>query len=238
MNVYYIGHSGFMVELERNVLIFDYYTGAVPVFDKNKNVYVFVSHKHYDHFNKVIFNLFNGCKVQFILSKGCRMNEKYLERLGLPIDLNDRITYMRKDESMQIGDLLVEATASTDTGVAYMINVEGKDIYHAGDNGLWLWPEMSDVTAVKMEKMYKEIIDGMGERHFDVAFVPADPKLEENAYLGLKYFFEKIKVDKVYPMHMWDKWDRFGEIIEHNELSRYKDCIVDYRTEEMMKNGF
>lgn len=236
MNVYYIGHSGFMVELEKNVLIFDYYTGAIPAFDRSKNLYVFVSHKHFDHFNKVIFNLFENCKVHYVLSKGCRMNEKYLDRLGLPLDLNDRITYMRKDESMQIGDLLVETTASTDTGVAYMINVEGKDIYHAGDNGLWLWPEMSDVTAVKMEKMYKEIIDGMGERHFDVAFVPADPKLEDAAHKGLLYFLEKMEVSKVYPMHMWDKWDRFEEIINLEELKKYRGNIVDYRTEEIVKN--
>ena len=232
MNVYYIGHSGFMVELEKNVLVFDYYTGAIPKFDKNKNVYVFVSHKHFDHFNKVIFNLFESCKVHYVLAKCCKMNEKYLERLGLPIDLNEKITYMRKDESIQVEDLFIETTASTDAGVAYMVNVEGKNIYHAGDNGMWLWPESEDAIKIKMEKLYKDIIDGMGDRHFDVAFVPADPKLLENAQKGLKYFLEKIKVDSVYAMHMWDQWDRFGEIINSYELSKFRDCIVDYRTEE------
>ncbi len=232
MKVNYIGHSGFMVELERNVLIFDYYTGAIPAFDRSKKLYVFVSHKHFDHFNKVIFNLFEDCNVHYVLSKGCKMNEKYLERLGLPIDLNEKITYMRKDENVQLCDLFIETTASTDTGVAYMVNVEGKDIYHAGDNGMWLWPEANEGIKVKMEKMYKEIIDGMGERHFDVAFVPADPKLLEDAPRGLAYFLGKIKVDKVYAMHMWDMWDRFGEIIESEELRSYKRNLVDYRTEE------
>ena len=232
MKVSYIGHSGFMVELEKNVLIFDYYTGAIPAFDKDKMLYVFVSHKHFDHFNKVIFNLFEDCNVHYVLSKGCRMNEKYLERLGLPIDLNDRITYMRKDESVQIGDLFIETTASTDTGVAYMINVEGKDIYHAGDNGMWLWPEADEAIKVKMERMYKDIIDGMGERHFDVAFVPADPKLLADAPKGLAYFLKKIKVDKVYAMHMWDMWDRFGEIIGCDELKEYREKLIDYRVNE------
>lgn len=232
MKVNYIGHSGFMVELERNVLIFDYYTGAIPVFDRRKKLYVFVSHKHFDHFNKVIFNLFEDCNVHYVLSKGCKMNEKYLERLGLPIDLNEKIIYMRKDESVQIGDLLIETTASTDTGVAYMVNVEDKNIYHAGDNGMWLWPEADEDIKVKMEKMYKDIIDAMGERHFDVAFVPADPKLLEAAPIGIAYFLEKIKADKVYAMHMWDMWDRFGEIINCEELKLYRDNLVDYRVNE------
>ena len=236
MKVYYIGHSGFMVELEKNVLVFDYYTGALPAFDKSKKVYVFASHKHYDHFNKVIFNLFEDCNVHYVLSKGCRMNEKYLDRLGLPLDLNDKITYMRKNEEVQVGDLYIETTASTDTGVAFMINVEGKDIYHAGDNGMWLWPEADENIKLKMERMYKEIVDGMGERHFDVAFVPADPKLMENASKGLSYFLGNIKCDEVYAMHMWDMWDRFGEIINSDELRDYRESLVDYRTEDMMKN--
>ncbi len=232
MKVSYIGHSGFMVELEENVLIFDYYTGAIPAFDEKKNLYVFVSHKHFDHFNKVIFNLFDNYKVHYILAKGCRMNEKYLERLGLPIDLNDRITYMRKDETIKIGDLFIETTASSDTGVAYMINVEGKDIYHAGDNGLWLWPEMDEQVRVKMDNLYKSIIDGMGKRHFDVAFIPADPKLLNEAPKGIEYFLSKIEADKVYAMHMWDMWDRFGEIINSDELGPYRKNMVDYRVDE------
>lgn len=235
MNVYYINHSGFMVELEKNVLVFDYYTGSIPAFDRTKNVYVFVSHKHFDHFNKAIFNLFDDCKVHYILSKGCKMNEKYLDRLGLPIDLNDKITYMRKNENVDIGDLQIETTASTDTGVAFMVNVEGKNIYHAGDNGMWLWPEADEAIKIKMEKMYKDIIDGMGERYFDVAFVPADPKLMEDAHRGLKYFLEKIEAKEVYAMHMWDKWDRFEEIINHQELKDFREILIDYRTDDMVE---
>ena len=56
----------------------------------------------------------------------------------------------------------------------------------------------------------------------------------EDAHRGLKYFLEKIDVKEVYAMHMWDKWDRFGEIITHKELAQFRAKLVDYRTEEML----
>ena len=46
MKITFIEHSGFMVEMEHTVLLFDYYHGKIPTFDKNKMLYVFVSHSH------------------------------------------------------------------------------------------------------------------------------------------------------------------------------------------------
>ena len=55
MKITYIGHSGFAVETEKAALIFDYYTGDIPAFDPDVPLYVFVSHRHRDHFNPDIF---------------------------------------------------------------------------------------------------------------------------------------------------------------------------------------
>ena len=55
MTLTYIFHSGFVLETEKSILIFDYWldlNGVVPPF---LNVYVFSSHFHEDHFNSVIF---------------------------------------------------------------------------------------------------------------------------------------------------------------------------------------
>lgn len=60
MKVIFVHHSCFVVEMEDVVLIFDYFegnrvtgytfTGVLPVFDKDKSIYFFASHKHQDHF--------------------------------------------------------------------------------------------------------------------------------------------------------------------------------------------
>ena len=39
MRVTYIGHSGFSVELESHILLFDYYEGTMPEFDPAKKLW-------------------------------------------------------------------------------------------------------------------------------------------------------------------------------------------------------
>ncbi len=60
MKITYLGHSGFLVETKEHYLLFDYYTGKPPVFSPDKNLTVFVSHSHQDHYNKEIFALQYG----------------------------------------------------------------------------------------------------------------------------------------------------------------------------------
>lgn len=85
MKITYIHHSSFSVELERSVLLFDYFQGEIPEFDPEKSVYVFASHKHHDHYDKKIFELAERYPhILFILSGDIRMNSKYMDRIGIP----------------------------------------------------------------------------------------------------------------------------------------------------------
>ena len=59
MKITYIHHSSFSVELDNTILLFDYFKGNLPSFDKNKKLYVFSSHSHHDHFDESIFNILN-----------------------------------------------------------------------------------------------------------------------------------------------------------------------------------
>lgn len=56
MTLRYIFHSGFLLETERCVLIFDYWMDPADVMREymhtTKHVYVFASHFHEDHFTK------------------------------------------------------------------------------------------------------------------------------------------------------------------------------------------
>lgn len=85
MKITYIHHSSFSVELERSVLLFDYFEGEIPEFDPEKSVYVFASHKHHDHYDKKIFELAERYPhILFILSGDICMNSKYMDRIGIP----------------------------------------------------------------------------------------------------------------------------------------------------------
>ena len=92
MKITFVDHSGFLVELDKVILLFDYYTGDVSGIPEDKPLYVFVSHKHQDHFNPRIFEMFENRKeVSFILSTDAKMNEKYMTRKHIPKALRDDI---------------------------------------------------------------------------------------------------------------------------------------------------
>ena len=57
MKITYINHSGFLIETRDCYYIFDYYKGELPHLDKEKEVIVFCSHFHEDHFNPQIFGI-------------------------------------------------------------------------------------------------------------------------------------------------------------------------------------
>ena len=57
MNISYITHSCFLVELDSCYLLFDYYRGTLPRMKEDKPLYVFASHAHSDHYSTRIFKL-------------------------------------------------------------------------------------------------------------------------------------------------------------------------------------
>ena len=74
MTLTYIFHSGFVLETEKSILVFDYWldpSGVIGgVLKKDKPVYVFSSHFHEDHFTRAIFEWRKRkFDITYILSK-------------------------------------------------------------------------------------------------------------------------------------------------------------------------
>ena len=65
MKITYINHSGFLVETRDCYYIFDYFKGDLPYFDKKKEVIVFCSHFHEDHFNPQIFGILDDMGMTY-----------------------------------------------------------------------------------------------------------------------------------------------------------------------------
>ena len=144
MKIQYIHHSSFSVEFEKAVFLFDYFEGELPEFPRDKDLIVFASHRHHDHFDRIIFDLADKYpSVRYILSKDIRMSENYRKRMGIPDETASRITYIGKNAELALmagGEpLKVETLTSTDEGVAFILQYEGKCLYHAGDLNWWTW---------------------------------------------------------------------------------------------------
>ena len=182
MKVTYIQHSGFAVEMEDKVLIFDYYRGELPAFGRDRDVYVFVSHKHYDHYQRSIFTWTGKFpRITYILSSD-------VEEAVPSSAPKDNMYFMEPGETLQIkageSELLIETLRSTDEGVAFVVKTAGHTIYHAGDLNWWHWEEETDTYNRFMKEAYQKEIGMLEGMHIDAAFVPLDPRLDREYYWG------------------------------------------------------
>ena len=223
MKVTYIYHSCYIVEFEKEVLIFDYFMGKLPEFDKNKKIYFLASHKHQDHFDMRVFKYAEKYpNITYILSNDIRISEKYLEQNGYPKEIKNKIVTVGKRDEKLIDEIKVETLKSNDVGVAFLVTVAGKCIYHAGDLNWWHWEGEPESYNASLEFKYVMEIERIKDRKIDVAFVPLDSRLKTSFYKGLDHFARNTKADLIFPMHMWRKY----EIIEKFKRS---EITKDYR---------
>lgn len=221
MLITYLYHSGFAVELEKHILLFDYYTGeesnhtkqtwTLPEWNRDKQVCVFISHKHHDHFDMSVFQLAERYPdIHFFLGCDIKLSARYLERCGVPAAILEKLTNIGKNKRLVYDGVTIETLRSTDVGVAFIVQTEGKCFYHAGDLNWWHWEGESAAYHKNMEREYCGEIDTLAGRHITAAFVPLDPRLGEAYRYGLDYFLAQADADYVFPMHMWEHYDLIG----------------------------
>lgn len=212
MKITFIFHSSYAVELKKSILIFDYYgEGKLPKLPKEKQLYFLNSHGHPDHFKREILKLREQfANAEYILSRDIRFR---------PEERKAWIHSVKPREEYDFGDLHISTLRSTDLGVAFIVETEGKRIYHAGDLNWWHWEGEDRAWNNNMAANYKREIDRVEGRSFDAAFVPLDPRLGDAYYWGMKYFLEKTRADAVFPMHCWEKYDVCRRVKEQPEMS-------------------
>ncbi len=199
INVTYIGHSGYSIELSSHFLLFDYFHGILPANKINASKYpvVFSSHSHSDHFNKKIFTLSNGNpSVRYFLSDDIKAQHQ-------------NAVYMKPYDVHKEPDIEVFAFGSTDIGVSYAIICEGTVIFHAGDLNLWSWKnESTDDEINQAYQLYEYELDKIAEqfKEFDIAFFPVDPRMRKDYDEGALMFLEKFSVTHFFPMHFNTKY--------------------------------
>lgn len=229
MKVTYIEHSGFLLEWEHCVWLFDYYKGTIPEIPREKKILVFASHSHGDHFNPEIFEKFAGYPhVEYLFASEIRHK---VRKLDLPGEQMERITFLKPHQSWCTQDgageeIELRTYRSTDLGVAFLVAYQGKKIYHAGDLNWWVWKGESKQEYNNMTANFQREIQLLSQEagHIQIAFVPLDPRQEEWYRLGMDYLLEQVEVDTVFPMHFWGDFS----VIERykKEQTQYADKLI------------
>lgn len=227
--VWYLFNSGFAVKIGGRLLIFDYYnfmpfkkakgldSGVInPEEIKDLDVTVFASHAHMDHFVPSVLKWDREIpKISYVLS----------------YDIEPSITpaHMIKafpDERYELDGLKVRTLRSNDEGVAFIVEVAGLKIYHAGDLNWWHWEGEPDADNAGMAEAYKAEIDKVKGETFDIAFVPVDPRLEKEYLWGLHYFMQASNSRAVFPMHFRNHYSVFKQLDNDPMTKEYRGRIV------------
>lgn len=238
MKVTYLNHSGFLLEWDKCYWLFDYYKGEIPRLDGRKELFVFCSHSHGDHFNPAVFELAEKYpRVTYLFANEVRQAYKKLSRKNGKKLPEARFLHVGSDVEVPVREMLtvpgaeegergagknaglgetavpgekaegrmrIHTLHSTDCGGAFVLEYEGKRVYHAGDLHWWTWPGESEEENRKMAADYRKEMEYLKGHRIDLAFTPLDPRQEQDYALGMNYFLQNIEVKHVFPMHFWD----------------------------------
>lgn len=200
LKVTYIYHSGFLVETENSYLLFDYWKGEIPAVDYKKELYIFASHGHRDHFSDDIFKLENRCeKVQYILSSDIKDSTRSWAKA-------ENVHFMAPHETLDVDGIHVETLFSTDEGVAFLVQADGRSIYHAGDLHWWHWPGEPEKDNEWHRQAFQKEMTYLAGKEFDCAFVVLDPRQEDAGEWGMDYFLKTTRSRYIFPMHCWNSY--------------------------------
>lgn len=195
--VYYLGHSGWAVKTKSHFLIFDYFemdrdsmekviaNGYINPYEiKDENVFVFVSHKHQDHFDKKI--------------KGWKDIIPNITYIAGWRSIGSNFIGVPPHTDITLKDLQISTLKSTDEGSGFLINADDLTIFHGGDHANW---EDNDPDV-----SYFDEIDYIASKcsRVDIAFIPVTtfsgmrPKCMT---AGAVYALKKLNPSAVFPMH-------------------------------------
>lgn len=215
MKLTYIFHSGFVLECDLAILIFDFWHDPNNVIDdlilSKKPIYVFASHFHEDHFNSKIFSWKSkNSNIKYLLSKDILRHRRAKKE--------DADFWFGKGANYFDENIKVWATGSTDIGVSWVVEIMGKKIFHAGDLNNWYARFLSqenppesifsmefgiEVHPIEEEKKYLGQLKDIQKisKNFDIVMFPVDGRIGNGYTLGARQFIERFKVGFFVPMH-------------------------------------
>ncbi len=192
MKIDWLGHDAIRIIKDDLIIYFDpYKIGSTIPAD-----IIFISHEHFDHCSIEDIKKIQKDDTVIISSTGC--------------DIQGNIEKMKPGESIKIMGVEIETVPSYNTnkpnhpkemlGLGFIITLDGKRIYHAGDTDLI--PEMSDFKC-------------------DIAFLPVSGTYVMNADEAAEAA-KRINPDTAIPVH-WGS----GVVGTIEDAERFQSLLKD-----------
>lgn len=214
MKVTYIYHSCYLLEFDGFSVIFDYYKDAKRddeqywirdyLLSKTDDLYVFCTHSHSDHFNAEILKWEEKkSNITYIFSKELLDSQA--------ASANNRYVFLDKLQSYQDHRLKATAFGSTDVGASFLLNIGGRQIFHAGDLNNWHWNQevpKHEATAYETNFLCELELLAENTKELFLTMFPVDPRLGEDYMRGAQQFVNRICTDYFFPMHFGENYEK------------------------------
>ena len=194
MNIYFLNHSGFMLDDGIRCYIFDYYkdpAGRVAqMAAAHRELWFFVTHVHADHYNPAIAE-FDGPTTLYIAHK------------DVPLRGVKNLTVMDKGDTVALDSCAITMYGSTDEGGSFLLKTPRDSSIHSGDLNSWHWlgdtleniQEAKDFAWTEMAPLEGITVD--------YGMFPVDNRLEDAMEWGVIEFLRRMTVRKaLLPMHL------------------------------------
>lgn len=195
-------------------------------------------------------------QVFYLLSNDIKRkyNRNFFLKKGVSEEQYEQITFIKADERVCFGNdgrktgdneieesskrpgeareggissgICVRTLRSTDAGAAFIVDVEGRHIYHAGDLNWWSWEGETKEDERRMEQDYKREIAKLSGQVFDIACLPLDSRQGERFALGFDWFLRHVETEHAYPMHYWDDEAVVLKLLSLPCSEPYRDKVV------------
>ncbi|MCD7973722.1 MAG: MBL fold metallo-hydrolase [Candidatus Azobacteroides sp.] len=205
MKLTYIYHSGFAIESDKIIVIIDFFKDTEArkkgmVYDhllkSEKRIYVLSSHVHPDHFNREVLDWREiHPYIRYIFSEDILQAGKAGK---------EDACFLKQGEGYEDEYIKIRAYGSTDIGISFLIRLEEKIIFHAGDLNNWHWKdEIPEEEARRYENAFLKKVELLTAdyKELDLLLFPIDPRLGREYMLGAQQILDRIRVAVFSPMH-------------------------------------
>lgn len=241
----YLGHSGFFLELESATLIFDWYQGNIPPIRGEKPVYIFASNIQQDHFRPEIFSAVEQLPhAEIFIGYDYSIPEVDTFLDSLPEKIHDHVSCFDGEQRLytENGEVLVSSITATESGVAFIVEIDGKTIFHAGtlylnqtateeDYNNWyekMKAEHPDLNIADYKAYLEHCEDEFGKcteriegRTFDYAMLPLEPKHGDIGERTIKRYMQVADYKTWSPMQLHGMYEIVDDFVtNYPELAK------------------
>lgn len=205
--VTYIYHNCFVLDLGDRTFLFDCpadnhltpeaRTSLLSAI-KDRELYVFITHGHDDHFNPGLPSIAKGAAgVRYVFSDDIEdMYPEFVPAGTLVVE---------PDEEYEAWGMEIATFMSNDLGVAFIIRVGGRIVYFGGDLAEWRWDDAGPRDQEFAVNFFEQALERISQWRVDIAFSNVDKRLS-NLTGGVK-FVRRVEPGLFVPMHTFGNTD-------------------------------